>query len=61
MPVSIGEVDSTVEVRGSSESGQGGAGDAGTVPSAEDHLRWQEVARRRAELAARTAAWRFDD
>ena len=42
-------------------AGQGGASQAGTVPSAEDQVRWQELARRRAELAARTAAWRFDD
>lgn len=61
MPVSIGEVESTVEVGSPSEAGQGGAGHAGTAPSPEDQWRWQEIARRSAELAARTAAWRFDD
>jgi hypothetical protein len=60
MPVSIGEVESTVEVESPSGEGHGG-GQAGTAPSPEAVQRWLEMARRAEALAARTAAWRFDD
>jgi hypothetical protein len=60
MPVSIGEVSSTVEVERASGEGHGGD-DGGTKPSPESVQRWLEMARRAEELAARTAAWRFDD
>lgn len=60
MPVSIGEVDTTVEVESPTGPGGGGGG-AGTAPSPEAVQRALEMARRAQELAARTAAWRFDD
>lgn len=61
MPVSIGEVESTVEVESPSGAPGQGGGHAGTAPSPEAVQRLVEMARRAQELAARTAAWRFDD
>jgi len=60
MPVSIGEINSTVDVDTPAEGGQG-EGHAGNTPSPQAQQRWTEMARRSEELAARTAAWRFDD
>lgn len=60
MPVSIGEIDSTVEVESPGEQG-GSHGGGATVPSPQAQQRWVDLARRSEELAARTAAWRFDD
>ena len=61
MPISIGEIDSTVEVDAPAEGGGGGGSQSGTAPSLQTVQRWQELARRAEELAARTSAWRFDD
>lgn len=59
MPIEIGEVNAEVEVDAA------GAGSGGEQPrseaSAEALQRWQELARRDAQLAARTQAWGFDD
>ncbi|WP_300450161.1 hypothetical protein [Accumulibacter sp.] len=60
MPIEIGEVDAEVEVDAP------GAGASGGEPprseaSAEALQRWQQLARRDAQLAARTQAWGFDD
>jgi len=60
MPVSIGEINSTVDVDNPGEGGQG-EHSAGNAPSPQAQQRWTEIARRSEELAARTAAWRFDD
>ncbi|SBT07504.1 conserved hypothetical protein [Candidatus Accumulibacter aalborgensis] len=59
MPIEIGEVNAEVEVDAA------GGGSGGEQPhseaSAEALQRWQEVARRDTQLAARTQAWGFDD
>jgi hypothetical protein len=60
MPVSIGEIDSTVEVSTPAQ-GEQAQSQGSTAPSPEAQQRWVDIARRSAELAARTAAWRFDD
>ena len=59
MPVSIGEIDSTVDVQNAGETQQGGG--TATAPTPQSIQRQLELARRAEELAARTAAWRFDD
>ena len=61
MPISIGEIDSTVEVDAPPEGGGSGGAQAGTAPSLQMIQRWMELAHRSEELAARTAAWRFED
>ncbi|WP_313952972.1 hypothetical protein [Accumulibacter sp.] len=58
MPIEIREVDAEVEVDG---GGQGAGEPARSEASAEALSRWQELARRDAQLAARTQAWGFDD
>lgn len=62
MPITIGEIESTVDVEAAGEGGGGGStAGGGTAPSPQAQQRWAELARRSEELAARTAAWRFDD
>lgn len=61
MPISIGEIESTVDVEAPSEGGSSSSGGGSTAPSPQAQQRWVEMARRSEELAARTAAWRFDD
>jgi hypothetical protein len=60
MPVSIGEIDSTVEVAPATHDDPG-RHNGPTVPSSEATQQWLALAARAQELAARTAAWRFDD
>ncbi len=56
MPIEIGQIDAEVTVD---------AAAGGETARQEDPAvalqRWQELARRNDELAARTAAWGFDD
>lgn len=62
MPITIEEIESTVDVEGPAGGGGGGSqAGAGTSPSPQAQQRWLDMARRGEELAARTAAWRFDD
>lgn len=61
MPISIGEIESTVDIEEPGEESRGASPEAGRLPSPQAAQRWQELARRSEELAARTAAWRFDD
>ncbi|RZL11907.1 MAG: hypothetical protein EOP40_00810 [Rubrivivax sp.] len=59
MPIDIEDVTTTVHVEPSGGSGEGAQP---TVESGPEALqRWQALAARSAELAARTSAWRFDD
>ncbi|MBL8424533.1 MAG: hypothetical protein JNK06_13715 [Candidatus Accumulibacter phosphatis] len=60
MPIEIGEVNAEVEVAAGGGSAAGGE-QARSEASAEALQRWQELARRDAQLAARTQAWGFDD
>ncbi|WP_300336130.1 hypothetical protein [Accumulibacter sp.] len=57
MPIEIREVEAEVEV----DAGRGGGEQPRSEASAEALARWQELARRDAQLAARTQAWSFDD
>lgn len=59
MPVTINEVESRVEVE--PEPGTTPAAAARTALTAAALQQWLDLARRRAELEARTAAWGFDD
>jgi len=61
MPIAIEEIESTVDVEGPAGSGGGSPAGTTTAPSPQAQQRWLEMARRSQELAARTAAWRFDD
>lgn len=62
MPISIGEIESTVDVEATGDRAGGSMpSGGGTAPSTQAQQRWDEMARRSEELAARTAAWRFDD
>jgi hypothetical protein len=59
MPIDIEDVTTTVHVEPSGGSGEGAQP---TVESGPEALqRWQALAARSVELAARTSAWRFDD
>ena len=58
MPINVGEVETHVDV----ERGSGGGPESTRTQATPETLqRWQEIARRGAELAHRTAAWAFDD
>lgn len=57
MPIEIREVEAEVEV----DAGRGGGEQPRSEASAEALARWQELARRDAQLSARTQAWSFDD
>ena len=61
MPIHLDEVETQVDVQ--TRGSGGGANDsAATTATPPDALpRWQELARRDALLAERTAAWGFDD
>jgi len=57
MPIHIDQVETQVDVEA-----PGGARDAPSMQAPPEALpRWQELAQRAAQLAARTAAWGFDD
>ncbi len=60
MPIEIGEVNAEIEVDAGGAGGAGGE-HARDEASAEALQRWQELARRDAQLAARVQAWGFDD
>lgn len=57
MPVTINQLESQIEV----ESPQSGTEAPRTEAPAAALQGWQEIARREAQLNARTAAWDFDD
>lgn len=61
MPIEIGEVDAQVEVDAPGAGTGGGSEPPGGEASAEALQRWQQLAQRDAQLAARTQAWGFDD
>lgn len=61
MPVQIGEINSEVVVDSTRGSGGESAESPSAPPSPQDEQRWQALERRTRQLAARTAAWGFDD
>lgn len=57
MPIAIDQLDSSVDVQSPATPGDSGPEDN----PAEAMQRFQQLAQRQRELAARTAAWNFDD
>jgi hypothetical protein len=57
MPIRIDEMQTQVDV----QSGEGAHAPERQQPQAEALPDWDRLARRQAELQARTAAWNFED
>jgi hypothetical protein len=61
MPIQLNDVETHVDVEPTRGSGGGEQEASRTQAPPEALPRWQELARRHAQLDERTAAWGFDD